>query len=142
MATKTPTPTAPAPRTRRAPRPLPPVSPEALRLIAWVTGLLHSCVTSTGAGGEAVARTAHLALAGISLALSEDPALTRGLRRQNRRDKETIDLIFALGHAVPGTLRDWAGGGERPPASGATPPTSVGGPAITSAGTKKEGTAQ
>jgi len=142
MATKTPAPAAPATRTRRPRQPLPPVSPEALRLIALGVRLLRSCVATPALDGEAVARKAHYALAGISLALAEDPALTRGLRRQNRRDKETIDLILALGHAVPGTLSDWAGGGERHPASGARPPASAGGPAITSADSKKEGTAQ
>jgi len=141
MATKTPTPTAPAPRTRRARQPLPPVSPEALRLITMGVGLLRSCVATPALDGEAVARKSHYALAGISLAMTEDPALRRGLRRQNRRDKETIDLILALGHAVPGTIRDWVGGNERRPASGARPPASAGGPAITSADTKKEGTA-
>jgi len=129
MATKSPAPTAATTRTRRPRQPLPPVSPEALRLITMGVGLLRSCVATPALDGEAVARKAHYALAGISLALAEDPALTRGLRRQNRRDKGTIDLILALGHAVPGTLRDWVGGPERHRTSGATPPASAGGPA-------------
>ncbi len=129
MATKTSTPAAPATRTRQARQPLPPVSPEALRLITLGVRLLRSCVATPALDGEAVARKAHYALAGISLALAQDPALTRGLRRQNRRDKETIDLILALGHAVPGTIRDWVGGPERYRASGATPPASAEGPA-------------
>ncbi len=106
MVAKTPTPTA----TRRARQPLPPVSPEALRLITVGAGMLRSCVATPALDGETVARKAHWGLAMISLALAQDPALTRGLRRQNRRDKGTIDLILALGHAVPGTLRDWVGG--------------------------------
>jgi len=129
MATKTPIPTAPATRTRRPRQPLPPVSPEALRLITMGVGLLRSCVATPALDGEAVARKAHYALAGISLAMTEDPALRRGLRRQNRRDKGTIDLILALGHAVPGTIRDWVRGPDRHQASSATSSASAEAPA-------------
>ncbi len=129
MATKTPTPTAPATRTRRAPQPLPPVSPEAREMISWGAHLMLQALARPEQGTPPLATSVYWALSGISLALTEDPALARGLRRLRRGDKGTIDLILALGHAVPGTLRDWVGGPERHRTSGATPPASAGGPA-------------
>ncbi len=129
MATKTPTPTAPATRTRRAPQPLPPVSPEAREMISWGAHLLLRALARPEQGTPPLATSVYWALAGISLALTEDPGLGRGLRRLRRGDKGTIDPILALGHAVPGTLRDWVGGPDRRPASGARPPASTGGAA-------------
>jgi len=130
MATKTTTPTAPAARTRRAPQPLPPVSPEAREMISWGAHLMLRALARPEQGTPPLATSVYWALAGISLALTEDPALGRGLRRLRRGDKGTIDPILALGHATPGTLRDWVGGPEHWRASGARPPASAGGPAI------------
>jgi len=127
------TPTAATPatprRVRRAPQPLPPVSPEAREMISWGAHLMLRALARPEQGTPPLATSVYWALAGISLAMTEDPALGRGLRRLRRVDKETIDLIQALGHAVPGTLRDWVGGPERQPTSGATPPASAGEPA-------------
>ena len=127
------TPTAATPatprRVRRAPQPLPPVSPEAREMISWGAHLLVQALARPEQGTPPLATSVYWALAGISLALAEDPALTRGLRSLGRGDKGTIDLLLALGHAVPGTLKDWVGGDERHrPASGATPPASAGEP--------------
>ncbi len=116
-------------RTRRAPQPLPPVSPEAREMISWGAHLMLRALARPEQGTQPLATSVYWALSGISLALTEDPALGRGLRRLRRGDKGTIDLILALGHAVPGTLRDWVGGPERHRTSGATPPTSAGEPA-------------
>jgi len=129
MATKTSTPTAPATRTRRAPRPLPPVSPEAREMISWGAHLMVRALARPEQGTPPLATSVYWALAGISLALSEDPALARGLRRLSRGDKGAVDLILALGRAVPGTLKDWVGGPDRHRASGARPPASAGGAA-------------
>jgi len=129
MTDTTPTPNAPATRTRRPPQPLPPVSPEAREMISWGAHLMLRALTRPEQGTPPLATSVYWVLAGISLAMTEDPALVRGLRRLRRGDKGTIDLILALGHAVPGTLRDWVGGPERHPASGARPPASAGGPA-------------
>ncbi len=128
MATTT-TPPAATPRVRRAPQPLPPVSPEAREMISWGAHLMLRALARPEQGTPPLATSVYWALAGISLALTEDPALGRGLRRLRRGDKGTIDLILALGHAVPGTLRDWVGGPDRHRASGARPPASAGGPA-------------
>jgi len=127
--TTTPTPTTPATRRRRAPQPLPPVSPEAREMISWGAHLMLRALARPEQGTSPLATNVYWALAGISLAMTEDPALVRGLRRLRRGDKGTIDLILALGHAVPGTLRDWVGGPDRHRASGARPPASAGGPA-------------
>ncbi len=115
-------------RTRRAPQPLPPVSPEAREMISWGAHLMLRALARPEQGMPPLATSVYWALAGISLALTEDPALGRGLRRLRRGDKGTIDPILALGHAVPGTLRDWVGGPERHRASGARPPASAGEP--------------